>query len=639
MTMDQIQERANKFMKDAQKKKIKGGKIIFLCNKDQVKSDSNQNSDLGCTCLFCPKVFFSSKFLLKHFYRRHPEDLVLLYKKCQQHESINKDLGNLVKRLDEGFSMLKNEISVVKDAVNCKDIVNNDLAGATQDKEFSSNENAKGDNEEVSKAHKNVAEINPNEFSDLKEKVNDMQCNIQCLHSKFEELNNVLANDILKKQDIEDILRFNNEKILRVQESKFIELREILLKELQNAVSSQLHSHDNEWKLKVRELKYDIEKLNSIIDDIKKQLYSPDYINVLKEDIKHDICNFLYSPNIKQRHEKNLKSRSKISKAKHISPKENKIAQKDRSDKKADSTIKRRSYKSSPNDLIVSNKDNAMRHTSFSSSPNKLTLVVSTNDSKHESFTSKGLDSMLCEKLSHFNIDPSTSKIPPSKFVEKLRLIDSEKECLNKKYPTFSEAYVTVNMEADQEVHRKLRNKTPKKIRFSLPTTPDDSISGDENYHNKTYPFVQSSSHVTSVKNKISSHENREIAAMKLTNIPPSGKFNFIDDGGRGDYSNNLHDDQEAVESTAVGSSSGFKTSSPIKDIRIAEKARGFTAVPSTSSKMFNTLEGSDIPRRNVDQNRENSSEDSVEKCDNSKNYMINDSDEDSLKSLSSWED
>lgn len=101
--MDRIQDKANKLLDDVRKKKIKGTKNV---NKDSTKISTGQIENLvpfKC-CIYCQKVFYNSKYLMKHLLRRHSDELILIYKNFSDREFNYRDLTVILKK---EFSSLK----------------------------------------------------------------------------------------------------------------------------------------------------------------------------------------------------------------------------------------------------------------------------------------------------------------------------------------------------------------------------------------------------------------------------------------------------------------------------------------------------------------------------------------------------
>ena len=320
---------------------------------------------------------------------------------------------------------------------------------------------------------------------------------IQSLNDKFIELDDLLKNEVLTKQDISTKLASSEEKIMQAQESQFIELRQILSKELKSLLHNQQQEISHEWKSQLLELRHEIKRLDFAIDDIKQQLKCTDS---LKEEIEKELMPHII-PHI---------SRRKCEKRKF----KHSLFNTELSANKSDQTSQQQEISS---------------HESIDLKKSDLNTFRSDDE----------IASMIADKLSQFSIEPNASKISCAQFNKIMRLLNIEKEQYSKKYDNFYELYNKLNMAADQKALNKLKIKKHHKIKFAKPLTSVKSNFNHSSFkdglytHEQLPPVQHRNKEFVSTKNSIpldfkySQKENHEIHKNK--------NFAFFDKGASGD--------------------------------------------------------------------------------------------------------
>ncbi|KAF8774182.1 hypothetical protein HNY73_016761 [Argiope bruennichi] len=439
-------------------------------------------------CCYCIKVFFDAKFLVKHMLRRHSDKLVELHKNIlsvTKSQNVIHESPDLVEFLKGEFSDLKVEVDYIKKVLaDHLQEKNNSVAQRKSDDKPSTNMkspnfdkapiNTKSDSLKYKQAEI-VSTVTSNHISAV---------DFQNLQIRVDKLFQMFRETVVSKEDIEKTLALSEERICLTLKNK-------LLEEIKNTLLNQQKKNEEEFEAHYKQLKNEVDKLEKAVQLNSKKIESPDCFQEIQNKFESKIQSLLIGHSL---FNSNIKI-SKAHKSKNSSNDQKLSLHKSRRPTKSIYTCKSVHNKcfdlsgTSRNKILQSpwSCRRKQKHFEDISHINRETILSSENNqpeireqeklhefkslvNNSENFSEKHLMEVKLiveEKLRSLNIDPSTVKLSNAEFEKKMRLINTEKEFLEKKYENFSQIYKELNNHVIKVAKSKLRRKLPKKLRFS----------------------------------------------------------------------------------------------------------------------------------------------------------------------------
>lgn len=527
--MDKIQDKANKLLDDVRKKKIKRTKNV---NKDSTKISTGQIENLvpfKC-CIYCQKVFCNSKYLMKHLLRRHSDELILIYKNFA-----DRDLTDILKK---EFSSLK-EFFSAKLTEDGKREAEGDQSSEVKEATCASERN-----------ENSSCNILSNDIRDLKEQILDIKQYIHKSDDKFTNIENVLKNEVLLKQDVDEKLAISEEKIMKSQESQIFELRKFFLSELKSLLHNQQEEISNECKLQLSNLREKIGMLETVLN-ANQQLICAES---LKEEIKKELMPHIIP---------------------HIHNRKRERKQLEHSLSKTELSVGK-SHLTSP--LQISSHEN------FACDESK-----SKRFKRHLENTSEinvDLTSVVTEKLSQFSIAPNITKLSDADFNNKEKLLSIEKERLSKKHGNFHKIYDELNVIADRKTYNKLKTKKHK-IKFADPLISSKNDSNHLSFEDGIYKssvVLENRNKQSNSKEKLNPSDSRFVSENKAHSSCESTNFPFNDKGASGDSAPFSNKQNIPIKRTKLSSIKEYEISNSLEDVQNSKNLSITSSKKSTTS-------------------------------------------------------
>ncbi|GBL98759.1 hypothetical protein AVEN_8646-1 [Araneus ventricosus] len=499
-----VHEKTSKWFNDCVKRERHRRNKCSLKQGQTGEKEQNQNLPAHYShCCYCIKVFYDAKFLVKHMLRRHSDKLIELHKNMlsvTKSEKVIHETPDLFEFLKAEFSDLKVEVDFIKKALadHMQD-KNEFIAERKSDNKSSNNKKcANLDSTAVStksdslkyKHAETSAKVVSNEIS-----ADDFQ-NLQV---RIDKLFQMFSETMVSKEDIEKTLALNEERICRT-------LKNELLMEIQNILSNHQKKNRDEYEAHYLELQREVDKLEKAVQLNSKKIESPDCLRKIQSKFESRIQNLLTGHSLFTSNAK----RNKMNKNRNSNNEQKLTLHKPKRQTKSIYTSN--SVYNKSNDLSGISKNKGF-HSSLSHrrnqkhfegtsyingesifSPSKCNQLKTGEQEKlHEfnslinnsdNFTEKHLKEVkliVNEKLKSLNLDPGTEKLSNEEFEKKMRLVNSEKELLEKKYGNFSQIRDELDSHLNKVVKSKLRKKLPKRLRFSDSPSilSSDSIDSD----------------------------------------------------------------------------------------------------------------------------------------------------------------
>ncbi|GFT87917.1 c2H2-type domain-containing protein [Trichonephila clavipes] len=300
----------------------------------------------------------------------------------------------------------------------------------------------------------NANQISSKDFLNLKAQANELQ---------------IIQETLASKNDVEKSILLSEERIYKKLKGELlIELQELLV------------NHEKENRIECEkyflEMKKDIFRLEKAIELNSKKIDSSEYLQDIQKKFEYRLQNLLKSHSMHNLNKKDNKT-NQIKKTEN----ESKLSLIQKINRRKKSIYTSNFQRNSDVSLINKNEG---PHSSFNFKKNKSSECAQEFNSLTNSFENvsnkhmKEAKLMLEEKLKSLNVYPHADKLSYEEFEKKMRLVNSEKEILNKKYDTFSKARDNIDSYVNKRVKSKLRKKIPKKISFSdSPDIPSQEVS------------------------------------------------------------------------------------------------------------------------------------------------------------------
>ncbi|GFY63506.1 c2H2-type domain-containing protein [Trichonephila inaurata madagascariensis] len=364
------------------------------------------------------------------------------------------------------FSHLKGEIEMMKKVLlNHLEGKNNELQHIKYDCEATQCRSSdfvdtgiRSKSVELSKVDSevNACQISSTDFLNLKAQANELQ---------------IIQETLASKNDVEKSVLLSEERIYK-------KLKGELLIELQELLVNLQKENKTECEKYFLEMKKDIFRLEKAIELNSKKIDSSEYLQDIQKKFEYRLQNLLKSHSMHNLNMKDGKT-NQIKKTEN----ESKLSLIQKINRRKKSIYTSNSLYVRNSDVSLINK-NEGPHSSFNFKKNKASECTQEFKSLTNSFENvsnkhmKEAKLMLEEKLKSLNVDPHADKLSYGEFEKKMRLVNSEKEILDKKYDTFSKARGNIDSYVNKLVKSKLRKKIPKKISFSdLPDIPSQEVS------------------------------------------------------------------------------------------------------------------------------------------------------------------
>ncbi|GFR12411.1 c2H2-type domain-containing protein [Trichonephila clavata] len=420
-------------------------------------------------CPYCSKFFINSKYLSSHIFRKHSNDFIEMHGKVinfMKSYIENCKAIDLLDFMKGEFSHVKGEIEMMKKLLlNHLEGKNDELRHIKYDCEATQCKSSdfmdtdiRSKSFELSKVDSevNARQILPTDFQSLKAQANELQ---------------IIQEMLASKDDVEKSVLLSEERIYKKLKGEFlIELQELLVN----------HQKENrtECEKYFLEMKKDIFRLEKAVELNSKKIDSSEYLQDIQKKFEHRLQNLLKSHS---KHNLNLKEgkTNQIKKTEN----ESKLSLIQKINRRKKSIYTSNSQYARNSDVSLINK-NEGPHSSFNFKKNKSSECAQEFNSLSNSFENvsnqhmKEAELVLEEKLKSLNVNPHADKLSYGEFEKKMRLVNSEKEILDKKYDTFSKARDNIDSYVNKLVKSKLRKKFPKKISFSdSPDIPSCEVS------------------------------------------------------------------------------------------------------------------------------------------------------------------
>ncbi|KAG8191152.1 hypothetical protein JTE90_016665 [Oedothorax gibbosus] len=453
---------------------------------------SNVEEDLK-QCIYCPKIFKNSAFVIKHIFRRHAEQFLRHHKIFL--DTTDNELGLdpeavLINYLKSEFSNIKSELEIVKKSVThhsqVGDNTKNQVICSTGYQECSGSDANALENEPSLINSKHF--IPKEDFKKLQEKVEDMSQKYKEVASSNKEMAYLLEDRICKR------------------------LKKELIEDFKNLL---IQTRDSEWKPHVSQLKKDLNKLEQLVKMNAGKIDSPEVQQEVRKKIDEQVQSFFENYGIV---EERSRTSSKSSRrglsdgplnmnAHRVNRRAKSIYTSRSQDPNLASTHLETPVKTCypqfrANDpkanISGSEGSSTSRHnTSIKLKDPQMQANVSETNNVQPSSILKGIPEsiqkigarkakvLFVEKLKDFGLSRETKQLSAEEYERKSHLVNAENKVLCQKYKNFRELYARLDSHADELIKSHMERKFRKQLRFSDSISFQASGSKDQVVHDQ----------------------------------------------------------------------------------------------------------------------------------------------------------
>ncbi|GFT23040.1 c2H2-type domain-containing protein [Nephila pilipes] len=431
-------------------------------------------------CPYCSKIFINTKYLLNHIFRKHSDTLVNLHGNVMdliKAEKANRKSPDLLNYMRTEFSHLKGDVEMIKkvlvDHLEGKNDEQLDIKNTCEATLCRSSNVVDADSRiKTAELSKSDPEVNADQIT---------LTDFQQLKAQISELFQIIQETVASK-DVEKSASLIEERIYK-------NLKRELLTEYQDMFMNHQKDNRAECEKYFSEIKKDIFKLEKAIELNSKKIDSSEYLQGIQNKFEYQVQNLLSSHSMLNLNIKEDKtSRSKKTDSEHKQSLNQRLNRRKKSIYISNSLYVRNN-KVSP---VNKNED---RHSSFdykrtkSSEPaNEFNYLVNGFEKCSDMHVSEA-KLMLEEKLKTLNVNPYEDKLSYEEFEKKMRLVNSERDILDKKYVTFSKTRDRIDSYVNKFVKSKMSEKHPKKICLSYsPDVCSQAVSDHDFCFREIYP-------------------------------------------------------------------------------------------------------------------------------------------------------